>query len=252
MPPMISRRSFLKQAIATSTMALPGSLGGSIRRAPAAERAGKQPWFLTRGVVLVVKDLRTLDWPQRAKRAGLTTLATHICPHEVAEYVKSPRGQEFLVSCRKLGLQVEHELHAMSDLLPRGLFEKDPSMYRVNEKGQRSPDCNCCIHSPQAVGVICENVVKYAGLLRPTTEVTGPLGYVRFHGRNAANWWTGDNASRYDYLYSPEELAEWVDRIRAILEKVPVLLLFFNNHWRGNAAKNAREMRMLLQAQGLV
>jgi uncharacterized protein YecE (DUF72 family) len=90
------------------------------------------------------------------------------------------------------------------------------------------------------------------GLLRPTTEATGPLGYVRFHGRNAKNWWTGDNASRYDYLYSRGELAEWVDRIRTIMEKVPVLLLFFNNHWRGNAAKNAREMRMLLEAQGLM
>jgi uncharacterized protein YecE (DUF72 family) len=90
------------------------------------------------------------------------------------------------------------------------------------------------------------------GLLRPTAEVTGPLGYVRFHGRNSANWWTGDNASRYDYLYSPEELAEWVDRIKAIMEKVPVLLLFFNNHWRGNAAKNARDMRALLEAQGLM
>ena len=90
------------------------------------------------------------------------------------------------------------------------------------------------------------------GLLRPTAETTGTLGYVRFHGRNKANWWTGDKASRYDYLYSPEELAEWVKRIREIVAKVPVLLLFFNNHWRGSAAKNAREMRMLLQAEGLM
>ena len=89
-------------------------------------------------------------------------------------------------------------------------------------------------------------------LLRPTTEVTGPFGYVRFHGRNTANWWTGDNASRYDYLYSPGELSEWVDRIRTILERVPVLLLFFNNHWRGNAAQNAREMRRILEERGLM
>jgi uncharacterized protein YecE (DUF72 family) len=84
-------------------------------------------------------------------------------------------------------------------------------------------------------------------LLPPSAETTGPLGYVRFHGRNKAAWWSGDNASRYDYLYSPSELGEWIERIRTILEKVPVLLLFFNNHWRGNAAKNAREMRRLLQ-----
>ena len=89
-------------------------------------------------------------------------------------------------------------------------------------------------------------------LLRPTTETSGSLGYVRFHGRNAAAWWTGDNASRYDYLYNGDELQEWVHRIRLILEGVPLLLLFFNNHWRGNAAQNAREMRLLLQEQGLM
>lgn len=88
-------------------------------------------------------------------------------------------------------------------------------------------------------------------LLRPTSEITGNFGYIRFHGRNAANWWTGDNASRYDYLYSLGELREWVDRIREILARVPVLLLFFNNHWRGSAAKNAREMRRLLEECGL-
>jgi uncharacterized protein YecE (DUF72 family) len=42
-----------------------------------------------------------------------------------------------------------------------------------------------------------------------------------------------------------------VDRIKAIMQRVPVLLLFFNNHWRGNAAKNAREMRLLLQEAGI-
>ena len=88
-------------------------------------------------------------------------------------------------------------------------------------------------------------------LLRPTTEVTGSFGYVRFHGRNKENWWTGDNASRYDYLYRTDELADWVERIKAIMAKVPVLLLFFNNHWRGSAAQNAREMRMLLLERGI-
>ena len=89
-------------------------------------------------------------------------------------------------------------------------------------------------------------------LLPPSTETTGRLGYVRFHGRNKEAWWTGDNASRYDYLYNKDELEEWVQRIRLIMERVPMLLLFFNNHWRGNAAQNAREMRFLLQQHGLM
>ncbi len=88
-------------------------------------------------------------------------------------------------------------------------------------------------------------------LLRPTSTVTADFSYVRFHGRNAADWWTGDNASRYDYLYKEDELAEWVDRIRAILARARLLMIFFNNHRRGMAVQNAMQMRELLLHAGL-
>ena len=88
-------------------------------------------------------------------------------------------------------------------------------------------------------------------LVRPSTEVTADFSYIRFHGRNAANWWTGDNATRYDYRYSPEELSEWVDRIKDILERARTLMIFFNNHRRGMAAQNAREMKAILEARGI-
>jgi uncharacterized protein YecE (DUF72 family) len=89
------------------------------------------------------------------------------------------------------------------------------------------------------------------GLMAPSAEATGPFGYLRFHGRNAKNWWTGDNASRYDYLYASSELAEWTERIRALLQRVPTVLVLFNNHWRGNAVNNAREMSLILEREGL-
>lgn len=89
-------------------------------------------------------------------------------------------------------------------------------------------------------------------LLPPVVEVTADIAYFRLHGRNAATWWTGDNASRYDYLYSREELGEWVQRVKEISMRVRVLLIFFNNHWRGQAVQNARDMRELLIAEGLM
>jgi uncharacterized protein YecE (DUF72 family) len=89
-------------------------------------------------------------------------------------------------------------------------------------------------------------------LLPPTTEVTADFSYIRFHGRNAKNWWTGDNASRYDYLYAREELTGWVDRVRAVFNRVHLLLIFFNNHWRGQAAQNASEMAGILRAEGML
>ncbi len=89
------------------------------------------------------------------------------------------------------------------------------------------------------------------GLLKPSTDVTADIAYVRFHGRNSANWWTGDNVTRYDYLYSPGELAEWTGRVKEILQRARMLMIFFNNHRRGMSAQNAREMRELLAAQGI-
>jgi hypothetical protein len=155
-----SRRSFLK-----------GSLGGLLTGALAQPLLADapEPWLRTRGVVLRTPDLGSIDWPDRAKRAGLTTIGTHVTPREVAAFAGTEQGQKVLESCRKLGLQVEHELHAMSDLLPRDLFAKNPAMFRMNEAGDRTADWNLCVHSPQALSVCCERAVHYSQLLRPTT-----------------------------------------------------------------------------------
>jgi hypothetical protein len=127
--------------------------------------------FATRGVVLVPEDLTLADWPQRAKHAGLTTIGLHHqnSPQAVIRCVKSDLGQRFLEQCQKLGLEVEYELHAMKELLPRELFAKNPEMFRMDDKGQRVADFNCCVHSERALGIICENAVAIAKVLRPTT-----------------------------------------------------------------------------------
>ena len=135
-----------------------------------SRREVHEPFFKTRGVVLTTPDLSTLDWPQRAAGAGLTTIATHVTPSEVSKFIQSDRGREFLVQCRETGIAVEHELHAMNDLLPRELFEKDPSMFPMNEKGERRPEFNCCVHSSKAIDIICRNAVEYADILKPTTS----------------------------------------------------------------------------------
>ena len=157
----LSRRSFLKVGSA-SVLALAGPLAP--RRVEAAEA-----FFKTRGVVLVPDDLTTWPWPQKAKEVGLSTIGTHITPRQVTTFVKTEAGQKFLEDCGRLGLEVEHELHAMRDLLPRELFEKDPRMFRMGKNGERVADCNLCVHSAAALAVACENAVRYAEILRPTT-----------------------------------------------------------------------------------
>jgi len=83
-------------------------------------------------------------------------------------------------------------------------------------------------------------------LPKPTDVVSSDLAYLRFHGRNQANWWRGDNVSRYDYLYSGEELSEWLPMIERMLAKAQLLLVIFNNHSRGQAIQNARELQGML------
>jgi len=88
---------------------------------------------------------------------------------------------------------------------------------------------------------------RYESLLRPSSDVTGSIGYVRFHGRNAAQWWTGDNTTRYDYNYAREELEPWTNRVAEIDEAAETVYAFFNNHARGNAPRNAELFLDLLR-----
>jgi uncharacterized protein YecE (DUF72 family) len=76
-------------------------------------------------------------------------------------------------------------------------------------------------------------------LLPPRVEVTAPFGYIRWHGRGQKLW--------YYYLYSKEELKEWVPRVQATEKQCsqPVYGIF-NNHWHGFAARNCVEMAELL------
>lgn len=84
-------------------------------------------------------------------------------------------------------------------------------------------------------------------LMRPSSDATSPVGYVRFHGRNAAQWWQGTNVTRYAYDYAPEELVPWTERIAEIEESTRETYAFFNNHAAGKAAGNAEMLEALLE-----
>lgn len=63
---------------------------------------------------------------------------------------------------------------------------------------------------------------------------TSPTAYVRFHGRNAQTWnrRTGGAAERFDYLYSEEELREWVPALRQLASAAENAYAMFNNNGR--------------------
>ena len=102
-------------------------------------------------------------------------------------------------------------------------------------------------------------------LIPTVVAVTSATSYVRFHGRNAKTWNVrgGSAADRFDYLYPPEELKEWVEPMRELAGQAENVFAVFNtNRWstdpRGGpddlvsqGAYNAMELRNVLQEAGV-
>jgi len=77
-------------------------------------------------------------------------------------------------------------------------------------------------------------------------KATSELGYFRFHGRNT-NWFNVPTSERYDYLYTEQELKEFVAPVEDIAEKTRKTYVFFNNCHNGQAAQNAQMMKKMLK-----
>jgi uncharacterized protein YecE (DUF72 family) len=57
---------------------------------------------------------------------------------------------------------------------------------------------------------------------------------------------------RYDYMYSEDELKEWVTKIRDLAANTKKTFVFFNNCHAGQAASSAKLMRRMLEGEGLL
>jgi uncharacterized protein YecE (DUF72 family) len=96
------------------------------------------------------------------------------------------------------------------------------------------------------IGYCCVDEPQLRGLVPPLALATTDTGNVRFHGRNARNWWGRGGGDRYDYNYSREELAEWTKKMLELEGKVKKVYAFFNNCHAGHAARNAELMIEML------
>lgn len=83
--------------------------------------------------------------------------------------------------------------------------------------------------------------------------VTHPdLFYIRFHGKNAKGWRSGNMQQQFDYNYTEDQIHEWIEnRICPMAEQTRRGILFFNNHVRAQATENAETMVRLLKQRGL-
>ena len=101
-------------------------------------------------------------------------------------------------------------------------------------------------------------------LIPTVPAVTSGTAYVRFHGRNLATWNKrgGSAAERFDYLYSDEELEEWVPTLKELASQSEKAFAFFNNNSSSEdpqnplgrvsqAATNAQQLRRLLDVNAI-
>ncbi len=90
--------------------------------------------------------------------------------------------------------------------------------------------------------------------LKPSAiATTQEFAYVRLHGRNYKNWFRegAGRDERYNYLYTKEELEDWVERIKALGEKAKQVYVITNNHYRGQALANALQIKNMLTGEKL-
>lgn len=86
------------------------------------------------------------------------------------------------------------------------------------------------------------------GSVPPMYGVTNPkLAIVRFHGRNAARWYrfSGSSKDRFDWDYTPQELGEWLPKLRQAQSEAERVHVFFNTNKDDQGPRNA----MLLMEQ---
>ena len=110
-----------------------------------------------------------------------------------------------------------------------------PQFFKILEEHKV---CFCNIDQP-----IFKNSIK------PASITTNPeFSYVRLHGRNYQNWFkkSAGRDERYNYLYSKDELEEWVKRIKDLAKKGEKVHVITNNHYRGQALANALQIKNMV------
>jgi uncharacterized protein YecE (DUF72 family) len=94
---------------------------------------------------------------------------------------------------------------------------------------------------------------RASNVVPPVAAATHSIAYVRFHGRNAKTWNIHSEKSwqRFDWMYSAEELAEWVERLARLAEQADEVYALFNNNRDDFAPRSAVILRGLLDSAGI-
>ncbi|GAA1200145.1 DUF72 domain-containing protein [Streptomyces hebeiensis] len=142
-----------------------------------------------------------------------------------------PRAEAFLDRCRErtAGWPVAVEF-------------RHPGWWRAD----RLATTSAFLADRDMTAVAVDMAQSLATSVPPVSPVTSRrLAMTRFHGRSGA-WGTGTKEERFRHTYAPEELAEWVPRLRAMADEADAVHVMFNNCCADASVRAAVSMRRLL------
>ena len=125
-------------------------------------------------------------------------------------------------------------------------FGDYPLVVEVRHESWDEPETLAWLRE-RGVGMAAIDQPLHEGSLGAVDRRTGPVSYYRFHGRNFEAWFAEGRPSheRYDYLYGREELEPWVGRMKSAAAdpQVKAVIAITNNHYQGQAAVNALQLK---------
>ena len=96
-------------------------------------------------------------------------------------------------------------------------------------------------------------MTRASNVMPRVAAATHAVSVIRFHGRNAKTWNIrgGSAADRFDWMYSADELAEWVPKAHDLAEQADEVYALFNNNRDDFAPRSAVIFRGLLDEAGI-
>jgi uncharacterized protein YecE (DUF72 family) len=139
------------------------------------------------------------------------------------------------------------ELEALPDKLPGVTLAVEFRHASWVEPERRERVLDVLRANGMAYVVVDEPKVKGGGVPAVVRATRPDLAVVRFHGHNIGGWRPGATVQeRFNYLYSPEEIAAWVDPVRELSTKASAVHAVFNNCVRDYAVLGAKDLAALL------
>ena len=141
--------------------------------------------------------------------------------------------RQYILSCRE---RLQHYRIAVEFRHSSWLKERNIDSTTAFLRNNNLP--YVCVDEPQG----------FESSVPPVALATSDIAVLRFHGRNREMWEKRgvSVAERFNYLYSEEDLGEWVPRIRELASRTRQLHVLFNNCHRDKAVVNARQVRLML------